>query len=532
MYEAVSSTSQYYLFHAAGLIPGLALQGEVHDLAIYTLFLDVRVVVVHADIIRANSTEKELSEACMVAGFEGECEKSRVVCAVLENGHYDLGVVFRPEAQAVFENGPEWESARSLILHYLPAKKAKPQPKVFWTPSAPLFPVSAPTPLLNALREAAKVAPLPARHPSTSTLASTSVITTSTATSTASVTASTSPTSTTATCSTSSVATSATTSASVTTPVTAATSAATTAVATAATAAIPRTNTGWVLKAKKNRVFVFTRAERWDLERVDFVLDKLSSLSPGHQDVHYLRLVKKHADKDGFLSVDFFFAKRKSAGRVFSQTGFQRCTKATRAFCSARFYVEDDLVNAFPTILSQVFKQAGLKTPFLDEYVARREELFQELRSTGLDRDDVKFLFLLSLHGGNYRKSTDCIVPFLQQFQAEVRSCAQLLLALPAYADLKAHVTEHRNPIGSAIGLIVQLGENKIMAAKTVFTEDCKLRVATDLFDGHLREIGNLDLVACSKFVEGEDRVKSSFCDKVRVGHVGSGRTQAQKSKG
>ena len=59
----------------------------------------------------------------MLAGFEGECEKSSVVCAVLENGYYDLGVVFRPEAHAVFESGPEWETARSLNLHYLRARK-------------------------------------------------------------------------------------------------------------------------------------------------------------------------------------------------------------------------------------------------------------------------------------------------------------------------------------------------------------------------------------------------------------------------
>ena len=42
------------------------------------------------------------------------------------------------------------------------------------------------------------------------------------------------------------------------------------------------------------------------------------------------------------------------------------------------------------------------------------------------------------------------------------------------------------------------------MRAKTTFTEQTR-RVATDLFDGHLREVGELDLVECSKFVaEGE----------------------------
>ena len=51
VFESVSSTSKDYLLHAAGLSKGLDLQGLVQKLAIYTLFLDVRVVVVMADLI-------------------------------------------------------------------------------------------------------------------------------------------------------------------------------------------------------------------------------------------------------------------------------------------------------------------------------------------------------------------------------------------------------------------------------------------------------------------------------------------------
>ena len=209
------------------------------------------------------------------------------------------------------------------------------------------------------------------------------------------------------------------------------------------------------------------------MERVGFVLNKLRTVSPKHHDVRALQYVKEHADKHGYLSVDFRYAQGKSSGRVWSGVGFQICTKGTRAFCSARFYVEDDLVNAFPTILCQVFKQTGLQTPFLDEYVARREELFQELCSPpALDRDAVKHLFLISLHGGNYRNMTECMVPFLEQFQCELRSCTRILLESPCYADFKARAATHTNSLGSAIGLIAQLHESKIMAAKTVFTEE------------------------------------------------------------
>ena len=51
------------------------------------------------------------------------------------------------------------------------------------------------------------------------------------------------------------------------------------------------------------------------------------------------------------------------------------------------------------------------------------------------------------------------------------------------------------------------------MAAKTSFTERT-LRVATDLFDGHLREIGFLDLKACSQFVEEKTGFKVTFVTK------------------
>jgi hypothetical protein len=41
------------------------------------------------------------------------------------------------------------------------------------------------------------------------------------------------------------------------------------------------------------------RRERWDLERVQFLLDKLPAVSPPHYDVRILQFVKDHADKDG-----------------------------------------------------------------------------------------------------------------------------------------------------------------------------------------------------------------------------------------
>jgi hypothetical protein len=178
--------------------------------------------------------------------------------------------------------------------------------------------------------------------------------------------------------------------------------------------------------------------ERWDLERVQLLLDKLHVISPSHYDVRILQFVKDHADQDGFLTVHYKYAQGTSCGRLFSSgLSFQSCTVATRSFCSARFYVEDDLVNAFPTIMSQVFKQAGLSSPFLDDYVTRREEVFKEIETGALSRSDLKKLFLVSLHGGNYFHHIKRYVPFLDLFQRELKSCTRKLLDSKSYAHLK-----------------------------------------------------------------------------------------------
>ena len=49
--------------------------------------------------------------------------KPRVLCAVLHNKHYDLGVVRSAVSiQAVFAAGPEWEAAVDLILAFVRSK--------------------------------------------------------------------------------------------------------------------------------------------------------------------------------------------------------------------------------------------------------------------------------------------------------------------------------------------------------------------------------------------------------------------------
>jgi len=340
-------SSNGYLQHAAGLEKGKDVWGTVLDLGLYTMFLDVRIVVIDVGQIRGDSSDEELLQSCSETGFPGECEKHRVVCAVCLGDHFDIGVVYGPKARAVFDVGDDWTRACVLILKHLRARILSPKPKASWALGPEQIRKLIATPLLNVLRASAAT--------TTSTDCPTSF------SSPVAFTPSTGFSSTTsahaAPVDTPRVATLP--SLAVTTPIA---SIGTTVTFTSATSLaggvggrVGRTGHPPVsLCVTENKLI---RRERWDLERVQFLLDKLHMVSPPHYDVRILQFVKDHADKDGFLTVHYKYAQGSSCGRLFgSGLSFQSCTVATRSFCSARFYVEDDLVNAFATIMSQVFK--------------------------------------------------------------------------------------------------------------------------------------------------------------------------------
>ena len=72
-------------------------------LLLYTLYDNVQVVVVNARGILRDSSEKALRQAVVTAGSGDQgahdelgCTKSKFVCAILSENHFQLGVVKSP----------------------------------------------------------------------------------------------------------------------------------------------------------------------------------------------------------------------------------------------------------------------------------------------------------------------------------------------------------------------------------------------------------------------------------------------------
>ena len=80
-------------------------------------------MVVDTRTISRDTADQVLEKPVQYAAVAGERDKTRMVCAILHRGHYDLGVLHTVQGtQAVFQVGEEWDEAIRLILRFIKAK--------------------------------------------------------------------------------------------------------------------------------------------------------------------------------------------------------------------------------------------------------------------------------------------------------------------------------------------------------------------------------------------------------------------------
>ena len=94
----------------------LGLQAWPCDLALYALKTDVLVVLL--DTQRVSWSESKAFEELWFDPVV-EATKKRVVCVVMDMGHFELAVVRSPGMRFIFDLGSDWEHARLLILTFV-----------------------------------------------------------------------------------------------------------------------------------------------------------------------------------------------------------------------------------------------------------------------------------------------------------------------------------------------------------------------------------------------------------------------------
>jgi len=96
-----------------------------------------------------------------------------------------------------------------------------------------------------------------------------------------------------------------------------------------------------------------------------------------------LRKIKKRAGKEGqykvnFLLKDFGSTETKALGRMYAKgSSLQYLNREYRKALVYDKYTDIDIENAHPSLISQIFKEQGLKCKTLDDYVANRGKFLE-----------------------------------------------------------------------------------------------------------------------------------------------------------
>jgi len=218
--------------------------------------------------------------------------------------------------------------------------------------------------------------------------------------------------------------------------------------------------------------------QQWNATVMANIWKKHHELDPGQcANIKALYDNSKTHNRYNVSTFSYFYSKNSSIsragyGRLYSNEkgSLERLEKSLRHSLCAGIYWDVDMVNAQPTILSQLAKHNGVPLTFLTYYVENRGAVLQKMmQEYNMSRDEVKEWIIKCIFG--------CKIPELKSLQTELRTLANELRN--TYGDLydKIKNTKEKNQIGTFLAYVAQ-------------TEECKCLLAmNDFFTKHGREV-------------------------------------------
>jgi hypothetical protein len=150
-------------------------------------------------------------------------------------------------------------------------------------------------------------------------------------------------------------------------------------------------------------------------------------------------------------------------GRLFGSKGsLEQIEKNIRGSLCMKYYWDVDIVNCHPVLLIQYAKQQyDVSLPYLESYVANRDDKLESLLKQGIEKDDGKMMVPRCLYGG---KPTKECPKWIRGIYDEVLSFSKKLI--PNHEELYEYcVKQDANVLGSFMSYIIQTEERKCMMA-------------------------------------------------------------------
>jgi hypothetical protein len=191
----------------------------------------------------------------------------------------------------------------------------------------------------------------------------------------------------------------------------------------------------------------------------------------------YLRRLKKGV-------ADVNYRQNGGKGRYFALgLTLQRIRKDIKNCIIEGLYVDIDIKNCHPVVLSYICDKQDIQTPCLDYYIKNREEVLNEFEES---RSDAKTVILKILNGGfGYYDSIENKSKWFIEYYYEIKNVINSLAKGKEYDKFeKKYMKESKkdNPKGSYVNLMICEIENEIIM--TMYKKLGKPKKSVLCFDG------------------------------------------------
>lgn len=212
-----------------------------------------------------------------------------------------------------------------------------------------------------------------------------------------------------------------------------------------------------------------------------------------HNDIAQLKGYKKKITKKGLVNVKY--QRKPKFGRVYANKGlsYQNFRKPLRHTLCSEYYMDLDIVNAHPDMLSQICEANGLSSKFLDKYISTREHYLAEIVNiTSVDRSEAKMLFIRMMYGGSIEQwSKDNnfkgkLPKYYNKLQKEINNISIHIFNANAQM-IKGIPKEKRDNKDSVLSYFLQEYENRVLEVVYDYLNDngyIENKIATLCFDG------------------------------------------------
>lgn len=200
--------------------------------------------------------------------------------------------------------------------------------------------------------------------------------------------------------------------------------------------------------------------EHVDVKLIDEMLQ--SNLLKPHEIIQLSKYKKLVQNNKATVKYKHSTKNKHPTGRVFVDkgVGLQMITKDIRNYLAKDKYVQLDIVNAYPTILSQLCKKHNIKCDYLSFYVKYQNQVFDSINT---NNGALKELFLILTHCGQIKhwikKHNLPLLPlgeFPYEYQHEARIIAQTI-------HDKNMLIQTGKSKSSTLSKVLQFHENNIL---------------------------------------------------------------------